>query len=258
MTNRLKKYGLLTAAFLLLSVSIVFATGGYKVINFDTVKHPESLVKLLNAMYTEVTALRTLANELRTDHGTTITLDSAQTTLLNNIRTWTQAFPLGNPGFAINSNFDVQNTNAFSYAIAGRLYSQAQSQNFDTGTTATFPAGKWGICLLSLNAAGDETCTWATNTANAGYDSEALAIAALPATPAGHCPLGYITVQASAGNSFTAGTDALQGGTGGNASQDTNYYNMIDPQAVISAAVSASPPSAITAAAVTQQCQQGR
>ncbi|MDY0373587.1 MAG: hypothetical protein RBQ86_05680 [Candidatus Izemoplasmatales bacterium] len=39
-------------------------------INLDNLKNPEGLRKILEAMYTEVTALRTLANELRTDHAT--------------------------------------------------------------------------------------------------------------------------------------------------------------------------------------------
>lgn len=39
-------------------------------INLDNLKNPEGLRKILEAMYTEITALRTLANELRTDHGT--------------------------------------------------------------------------------------------------------------------------------------------------------------------------------------------
>jgi len=55
-----------------------------------------------------------------------------------------------------------------------------------------------------------------------------------------------------------AGSDALQGGSGGNASADTNYYNMADAKGTITAAVSTSPPSAITAPAATQQVQKGK
>ena len=67
--------------------------------------------------------------------------------------------------------------------------------------------------------------------------------------PASQAPVGYVTVQAHASNSFTAGTDALQGGTGGNASQDTNYYNLADPASVIGAAVSSSSPATLSATA---------
>lgn len=245
-------------AVLTLCVGIAWASGGYKVINFSTVSNPTSLVQLLNAIYTEVTALRTLTTELRTDHGTTLAVDGDMKTLVNNLRTWCLAHPVQNPTFVIDTNFDVKNSVAFDFVLDGVLYSEAANQSFNTGTAATFPKGKWGIALLSIDAAGTETVTWATNTANAGYNSEALAIAALPATPASNCPLGYITVQAHADNSFTAGSDALQGGSGGNVSADTNYYNMADAKGTITAAVATSPPSAITAPAATQQVQKGK
>jgi hypothetical protein len=246
----------------ILSLLIVFSVGylfsaDKPRINMQAVSSAKQLIHLFTGMDNEIDALRTLANELRADHATTRTLDGDQTTLVNGVRTWTQAFPLGNPGFAISSNFDITNGNAFSYCIAGTLYSQAGSQSFDTGSAATFPAATWGIALLSLNAAGTETVTWATNS-GAGYASEALAIAALPATPADHCPLGYATVLAHASNSFTAGTDALQGGTGGHPSADTNYYNKIDAQGSITAAVSSSPPATLTAPAVTEQVVKGK
>lgn len=256
MKKRSALIGGLVAILLVFGMGVLMSADKPR-LNFQTVNSPRQLLLALSAMDTEIDALRTLANEVRTDHGTTRTVDTDQTTLLNNLRTLILTRTYANPALAINSNFDIT-TGAFSYSIAGVYYSQAANQNFDTGTTATFPAGKWGIALLSLNAAGDETVTWATNTDNAGYDSEALAIAALPETPANHCPIGYATVQAAAGNSFTAGTDALQGGTGGNASQDTNYYNLVDPKGTITAAVTSSPPDALSASAVTEQVQRGK
>jgi len=42
-------------------------------INLDNIKNPEGLRKILEAMYTEVTALRTLANELRASAPATLT-----------------------------------------------------------------------------------------------------------------------------------------------------------------------------------------
>ena len=39
-------------------------------INLENLKSPEMFLRVLEAMYTEITALRTLANELRTDHAT--------------------------------------------------------------------------------------------------------------------------------------------------------------------------------------------
>lgn len=153
-----------------------------------------------------------LANELRTD-----------------LRTQILA---GDPGFAINSNFDVANASAFTYMIDGVPYNLAASQNFDTGTSASLSQGKWGVILLSVDSSGSTNVTW-----DAGdYADEATALANIPATPSGECPVGIVTVQAHASNSFTAGTDALNGGSGGNAAQATNYYDGT-PNPVAAAAV---------------------
>lgn len=145
----------------------------------------------------------------------------------NSIRTHLMGDRLfsGNPALAISSNFDVS-VNAVVVAIDGALASIGAGV-CDTGTTATFPSGKWGVFLVSTDSAGTFTATWDTNGSN-GYDDEEQAKNALPDAPDSEAPIGYVTVQAHASNSFTAGTDALQGGTGGNPSQDTNYYNQAD------------------------------
>ncbi len=135
---------------------------------------------------------------------------------------------LGNPTLGIDSNKDVKNTTAYDYMLADRIYTDAINGNCDTGTTATFPQGTWGIFKVSVDTSGSLTATWATNS-SAGYTTEALAIAAMPNTPSGELCIGYVTVQAHASGQFLAGTDALQGGSGGDPSQDTNYYNALDP-----------------------------
>jgi len=134
----------------------------------------------------------------------------------------------GNPALAIDTNFDVKNGSAYDYMIAGVAYSDAADGNCDTGTTATFPTTTWGIFKVSVDTSGGLTATWDTNS-SAGYATEALAIAALPDTPAGELCIGYVTVQAHATGQFLAGTDAFQGGSGGDPSADTNYYNQNDP-----------------------------
>lgn len=134
----------------------------------------------------------------------------------------------GNPGFGIKSNFDVQNANAISYSKAGVLATLAATQTFDTGTTAVIgTSGLWGIAILTYDGS-TPTVTWAA--ASMTYPTEALAIAALgvlstliPAS--GFSSLGYVTVQSDASATWTAGTDALAGGTGGTPAQTTNYYN---------------------------------
>ena len=52
-------------------------------INLENLKSPEMFLRVLEAMYTEITALRALANELRTDHATTkATVDAARTAII--------------------------------------------------------------------------------------------------------------------------------------------------------------------------------
>jgi len=133
---------------------------------------------------------------------------------------------LGNPGFAINTNFDVANANALSYLNNGVLKTLAATTVFDTGTTKVIAANRWGIALLSLNASGAAVLTWAAS----DFATEAAAIAALSAVPSANTPLGYVTVLTGAGVTWTAGTDALQGGTGGTPSVTTKYTNGdVDP-----------------------------
>jgi hypothetical protein len=136
----------------------------------------------------------------------------------------------GNPTFAIDTNFDIKNTVAFEILVSGLIYTIAANTNFDTGTEATCPQGTWCGFLLSIDSDATAYCQYDDN-ADAGYATEALAIAAAKAlTPTGEVCVGYVANQANAGGTFLAGTDALQGGTGGDVSADTNYYNAFSPQ----------------------------
>jgi len=143
----------------------------------------------------------------------------------------------GNPGFVIVTNFDVKNAVAFYYSNGGTLKTMAIDQAWDTGTAQIIAIDKWSSALLTIAANATKTVTWSA-TLNAA--SEALAIAALPAVPAGHTPVGYITVLTGSGVTWTAGTDALASGTGGTPATTTNYYNSMNPNAsVVPAAFSA-------------------
>lgn len=92
------------------------------------------------------------------------------------------------------------------------------------GALGTIPADKWGLIAVERVAAGTTTFVSAANNYTTGYDSEALAIAALPAQTADRVRVGYVTILASA-SGWVAGTDALAGGTGGNPAEETNYTN---------------------------------
>lgn len=169
-----------------------------------------------------------LVNELKADHATSKTAaDQARTAMLYGV--W------GNPGFVIDTNFDVKNGTAVYYTNGGTMKTLAANANFNTGTTKTITGAKWGAAMLTVNASGTGVVTFASG---AGYDSEALAIAALAAPAATDTVMGYVTILAHA-SGFTAGTDALQGGIGGNVATTTTYYNHINPNSLIFAAAPA-------------------
>lgn len=196
---------------------------------------------------TAADAVETLIEELHDDHATFKTVVDDIKTLVNGLRNAMLYGALGNPTFAIDTNFDVKSTEPISYTNGGTLKTLADNTNFNTGTAQIIAINKWSSALLSVNASGTGVVTWSA-TLNAA--SEALAIAALPALPATSTPLGYITVLTGSGVTWTAGTDALTGGTGGTPATTTNYYNAINPDVatLITAAVATSSPSALGSA----------
>lgn len=133
----------------------------------------------------------------------------------------------GNPTFAIDTNFDIKNTEPISYTVAGVFKTLADNTSWDTGTTAVIAANKWGIAIL-CHTGSATVVSWASSAMS--YPSEAAAIAALgtitslcPTTA--QCAMGYVTALTGTDVTWTAGTDALEGGTGGTPATTTNYYN---------------------------------
>lgn len=92
------------------------------------------------------------------------------------------------------------------------------------GALGTIPASTWGLIKVERIADGTTTFQSAAANYSTGYATEALAIAAMPATGANEVAIGYLTILASA-SGFVVGTDALEGGTGGNPATTTNYYS---------------------------------
>jgi len=127
------------------------------------------------------------------------------------------------PNFEIRSNFDIQNGDAFEIEAGGIQKTVATDQAFDTGTSTVIATNAyWAAGLLSINIDG----TTAYVNWGAEASTEALAKANLAdVTATGTVTCGYVTVNAASGQDWVAGTDALQGGSGGQASADTNYYN---------------------------------
>lgn len=136
------------------------------------------------------------------------------------------------PGpFATHLNFDVRTSIDLMYSNGVNDIYPFLTLNagavFDTGTTATITAGKWNAALLNVDKAGNPVIIWAHG-AGAAYDTEADALAALPACPLTQTPCMRMTVQAGA-LTWTPGTDALADGTGGTPAAATNYYGVFSP-----------------------------
>ncbi len=164
-----------------------------------------------------------LINELKADHATYKTTVDDMKTLLNLCQHRTQNFILSvSPVLAIDTNFDVKNTEVTIFVAGGVVYSLTDNTNCDTGTVKTITASLWGAFAVEAANATGLTANWAAGS----YASEALALAAAKAlTPtADKCCIGFVTVNAH-GSGFTAGTDALTTGTGGNVATATNYYS---------------------------------
>lgn len=116
-------------------------------------------------------------------------------------------------------------TPASYICINGVIGSVAAETAKAFGALGTIPASKWG--LIAIERIANATTSFVSAAANytTGYDTEALAIAAMPARSANKAVTGYITILASA-SMWVAGTDALAGGTGGNPATTTNYYGV--------------------------------
>lgn len=194
-----------------------------------------------DSLVTLLTNFVTVINELVDDHATFKTVVDDIKTLTNLNQHRSQNFILStSPALAIDTNFDVKNTETTVFVAGGVVYTLTDNTSCDTGTVKTITASLWGAFAVEASNA----TTLAANWASGSYASEALALAAAKAlTPTtSKCVIGFVTVNAH-GSGFTAGTDALTTGTGGNVATATNYYSMAVPNF---AAVSSSSPAALT------------
>jgi hypothetical protein len=115
--------------------------------------------------------------------------------------------------------------------IAGVPVSVAATTAQALSGGAALPAGKWTCFGVDAIANGTVSQTF-SSTMGTGQATEALAIidALTNATKATNkARIGYITVQAAAAATWTAGTDGLALGSGGTVAQSTNFYNIASP-----------------------------
>ncbi len=123
------------------------------------------------------------------------------------------------------SNLKVKNA-ALPYAIfANGSTVAATLASAETALAAgTIPTNTWGIYRFEVASGGAISSTAGAANFTTGYGTEALAIAALPARTMTKWDMGYVTILTKAATTFVGGTDALQGGVGGNVATTTNYY----------------------------------
>ena len=138
---------------------------------------------------------------------------------VNESNTVAQTGVTASPALAIGSTASGVASGAFGYMIAGSTYSKTAVAAGTALPVGTIPQNLWGIYLFSIVAAGTITVT-AGSANSTGYANEAAAIAAMPATPANSCVMGYVTVTNTSSGGFVGGTTLLSA-TGVTA----NFYN---------------------------------
>lgn len=117
----------------------------------------------------------------------------------------------------------------FHYAPGGNapIYSKAAVAAGTALPAGTIPADQWGVYKVEIDSTGTITVTAGAANYTTGYATEAAANTAMPANASGRAEMGWFTVKTAAGQTFVAGTDALQGGTGGNPASTTTYNSRL-------------------------------
>lgn len=127
---------------------------------------------------------------------------------------------LTTPGCAMGTTKDQVANIAFNFGIAGVGYSKAATEAGTAPTATTIPQNKWGLFGFEIGADGTIDKKDAAGNA-AGYASEALAIAALPAASAGHVMFMYVTVMSTDAGGFVGATTEFD-----DAAVTVNFYNV--------------------------------
>jgi hypothetical protein len=165
-------------------------------------------------------------------------------TLVNDVRTKLTAFVdngmLSSAQLAIGSSKPNVATALCMYTVSGVVYTKAAVAAGTAPGDDVVPQNKYGAVALDIGADGTIDAVEAPDNAT-GYDSAALAAAALPAVGAGHVRMGYVTAMKSDG-AFTFGTTNLDA-----ANTTVAYTSSAGVLAALGAAVPSSPPAALTA-----------
>ncbi len=207
---------------------------------------------MLNAIrdvLADLEMIATAGNELITDHATFKAVVDDIKSLVNDIRSKLKGDHVVTcPDLKIGADTTAVKCEAFTYMINGVLYYKASTET-EPGNDVV-PQNKYGAVAFDIGADGTIDVVEAPANA-AGYDSAALAAAALPAVAADHARMGYVTAMKDNG-AFTFGTTDLN-----DANTTEAYTNGTSAMTAIGAAVATSTPAALSAHAMALRTHQG-
>lgn len=111
----------------------------------------------------------------------------------------------------------------FDYYIGGIKYTKAAVAAGTAPSAIATKQSKWGVYAWEIGSDGTIDKLYGSTNADPGYDTEALAIAALPAANANHVVFMYATVQAKGTGDWTGATDDF---TAGSDCAAANFYSV--------------------------------
>jgi hypothetical protein len=193
----------------------------------ELIRQLNNIVTYLTENSTDLTAIITLANELKADLN--LMYDNGEC--------------YGACGLAEGTNANtLQVANAFSYRIGNLIYTKAITDNIAMTAAAVQAVSTFCKYLVSIDAAGAVTVTKGTEVATDA--------SVLPAVPASECAIGYFNIATDGATTFTSGTTDLGAAGITETFVDLAFaFNGADAPSAIAAAdatgVSASVPSSI-------------
>lgn len=199
-----------------------------KCINYEAVQNPEQLVRLLNSMDTEMDALTTLANEMRTDFGTVVAEATAD---IDDIEDYLDF--LHEADGVIGGDFTIAAAAATTltgaghvqYRIGGELFYADLDTTITLGDDGDVDDGKWRAWRIEINRLGVVTAKADGDTQHANQEDAILNLATLART-ANTVTIGYFAIHSNSG--FNIGTDNVNGETA------AAVYHVRGPRAQVS------------------------
>jgi len=191
---------------------------------------------------TDLDAVAAELTKTNTDLDQHQTAALTENTAIDALNRWIKYLCLSPAGLTLGSVDPtlVKITNTVVFTNAGVFKSKATAEFAFTATDHDIADGSFACFLVSLQADGTPVLTKGADAASA-----VLAIAAMPACPAGETPIGYFTLGAS-GAIFNATTDSLS-----DAHLTDVYYDMSVVPELLGADPTAVSATTMDAAAVT-------